>query len=120
MLLQEIIDQYRNVLAALAQGRHIDRQDIDAIVEVVAKASIANHGAQIAIRGRNDANIYRDLVSSAHAANSPFLQSAQKLCLHTDVKLGNLVEKERATIGDFEQPFLVHMRTRERALFVTE
>src|SRR3984893_16356411 len=108
MLLQEIFDQYRDVFAAFAQGRHIDRQDIDPIVEVVTKTSIANHRAQIAIRGCNHTNIDGNLVSSAYTANSPFLQSAQKLCLHADVKLGNLVEKERAAIGNFEQSFLVH------------
>jgi len=40
--------------------------------------------------------------------------------LHADVQLGNFVKKERAAIGDFEQPFFFCVRAGERAFFVAE
>ena len=57
---------------------------------------------------------------TAHAANPALLQSAQQFCLHADVELGNLIEKQCAAIRDFEQTLLFRVRAGEGSLFVTK
>src|SRR5438034_11322542 len=39
---QKMIDKQRDIAIPLAQGRHKDWHDIDAIVEILAKASLLN------------------------------------------------------------------------------
>ncbi len=84
------------------------------------KTAVADHGSQIPIGGGDNAHVDRNFIGAAHAAHPPFLQSTQEFCLHADVKFGNLVEKERAAISDFEQAFLVHVGAGERTLLVAE
>ena len=113
MLLQEVIKQHRDVFATLAQRRHVDRKNIDSIIEIVAKASVTDHRAQIPIGGRDHAHINWNFEGAAHAANAALLQSAQEFRLHADVEFRNLIEKQRAAIRNFEQTFLLGMRAGE-------
>src|SRR5262249_186574 len=47
-------------------------------------------------------------------------QSAEQLRLQGEWQLGHLVEEERSSIGDFEQPFAVFGGSGERPALVTE
>lgn len=40
----EVVDEQGNIFAALAQGRNLDRKDVEAIEEIFAKEFFANHG----------------------------------------------------------------------------
>ena len=49
-----------------------------------------------------------------------FLQEAQQIGLNIDVEVADLVEKQRAAVGRFDEAMLARGRAGEGALFVTE
>ena len=56
----------------------------------------------------------------SHAADLSRLEKPQQLDLHALVKLADLVEEERAAIGDLEEPLAVHIGTGEGPLAMAE
>ena len=60
MLAEEMIDQDREILETVAQGRNRDAQHIDAIEEVLAELAALDHGGEILVTGRDDANVDLD------------------------------------------------------------
>ena len=57
---QEVPHQFRDVLGALAQGRHRDRKDVQAIEQVLAEAAVGHVGDQVAVGRRDDAHVDLD------------------------------------------------------------
>ena len=47
----------RNVLAALAQRRHDEVNDVDAVEQILAELSLRDQIAQVAIGGGHDAHV---------------------------------------------------------------
>src|SRR5215213_10326578 len=100
MFLEEVVDQNRNVLASLAQRRHVNRQHVDTVIKIVAETPVSNHCPQVSVGGRNHSHVDVDLVCPTNTPDLPFLQRTQKLRLNADIKLGNLVEKQGPAIRD--------------------
>src|SRR5215208_4826658 len=107
MFLQKVIDQNRNVLAALAKRRHIDRQHIDSVIKIVTKATVRHHRTQVAIRGGNHTHVNTDLVCTTNTPDLSLLKRTQELRLHADVELPNLIEEQRPAIRDLKQALLL-------------
>ena len=61
-----------------------------------------------------------DRLVLAHAANLAAFQHAQQLGLHRLGQLADLVEEDRAAVGDFEQADAVLVGAGERALAMAE
>ena len=120
MLFQEVINKDRNIFAPLTQRRDINRENIDAIVEVVAKSAVGHHRPEVAVCRRNYADVNADLVSTTDPPDLSFLQGTQELCLHGNVKLGNFVEKERAPVRDLEKALLLGVGAGELTLLMSE
>src|SRR5215217_1171360 len=118
MFPEEVVDQHRNVLTSLTQRRHVDRQHVDAVIEIVPETSLSNHRAQVSVCGCNHSYIHADLMSTTNAPDLSFLKRAQKLGLNANIKLGNLVEKQRPAIRDLKQTFLLCMSTGERTFLM--
>ena len=118
-LAQEVLRQHRDVLGALAERRHAHGHDVEPIEQIVAELPLA-HGAREVAVGRGDqADV--DLVRlAAEAFDLPVLQHAQELDLHVRRNLADLVEKERAAVGQREAPLVTRDRAGERAAFVAE
>ena len=57
----EVLDEQRDVLAPLAQRRQRDRDDVDAVEEILAERSRLDRLGEIAVRGGDDAHV--DLAS---------------------------------------------------------
>src|SRR5205085_2020503 len=104
----------------LAQGGYVNREDVDAVVEVVAEASVLNHRAQVSVRGGDDAHVNLYRARAADATNLALLQGAQQFRLHRNVELAYLVEEERALVRYLEEALLLGVRAGERALLVSE
>src|SRR5260370_21754101 len=54
---KEVIDQLGNVLLVFAQRRNVDGNDVEAVVEVFAKRSFFERSAEIAVGGRDEADV---------------------------------------------------------------
>src|SRR5579885_1316079 len=117
---QEVIGEQRDVVFAIAQRRQVDVDHVDSVKQLLAEASRANLGFQVAVGRAQHAHIERDRVVGAERITFPFLQSAQQLDLERQRHLADLVEKYGALVGGLEQADLVLSGPGEGALFVAE
>src|SRR5438874_1095787 len=111
----------RNVmLLTIEQRRQCDREDIDAVEQVLAKLAFAYLLSEITMRGYNHAHVHFYHPGSANAFNFAFLKHAQELRLHREWHVANFVQKERAPIGLLEFPEMPRGGAGERSLLVAE
>ena len=69
--LEEVLGEERDVLAALAQRRHADGEDLEAVVEVLAEAPLGDLLLEVAVRRRDDAHVDALLLRRADRRGSP-------------------------------------------------
>ncbi len=118
---QEEIDQRRDVLAALAQRRHRQVNDVQAVEQILAERPFRDHVAQVAVGRGDDAD-----VDAAHRSiGADLLQLAglhepQQQALHAERHLADFVEEDAAAVGHFELALLVAIGAREASLDVPE
>ena len=117
---QEALAQHRNVDLPLAQRWQPDGERVDAVVQVLAEAAVADELFERAVGGRNQPEIDRDRLVSAQALEAAFLEHAQQLGLCDERRVGDLVEEERALVGQLEAPGLAVVRAGERPFFIAE
>ena len=96
------------------------REHVDAVVEVLAKATARDELIEIAIRGGDDADIDAAIVIVADPAELLRLQDAQQLGLQRQRQLADLVEEQRAGVRGGEQTFAIARRIGERTADVAE
>src|SRR5207253_703025 len=71
----------RDVLAALAQRRHGELDDVDAIEEVLAEAPGGDQLGELLVRGADDAHVDRFFLGGADVAHALFLDRAPFSCI---------------------------------------
>jgi hypothetical protein len=55
-----VIDQERNVLAPLPQRREVDRHDVEAVIQIVAKGLPADGFLEVVAGGGHESGVHRD------------------------------------------------------------
>src|SRR5690606_37210249 len=118
--LEEMARELHDVVAALAERRNVDREYAQAIVEVLAEASRGDLLLEIAVRRRDDPDVDRVRAVVADALELALLEHAQELALQLDRDLADLVEEDRAAVGQLEAADAVAVRAGARALHVPE
>src|SRR5712692_6974459 len=106
VLLEEELHQHRNIFLALAQGREIYGDDIQAIEKVFAELAIAHKLLEVRVGSGDDAHVDLDFVHPAQVHELAILEHTQDLALRIHAHGADLVEKQRASIGNFKQSFL--------------
>ena len=91
-----------DIVKTLPQGRNVNGQHGDAIIKVRSKALVGQALGQILRGGGNDAHIHLFDRIGAQRFNFPFLQRPQQLGLKGGGHVADLVEKQRAAMGQFE------------------
>src|SRR5438552_5826858 len=117
---EQVARERRDVLAPLAQRGEADREDAQAIVEVLAEAAGLHLVLEGAVGGHDDARIDRAGAVLAHRTDLPLLQHAEKLRLERRAGLRDLVEKERAAARHLEEALAILGGAREGAAAVAE
>ena len=112
--------QLRHVLQALAQRRHPDREDVEAVVEVLAELAVLDQLDHVAVGGRDQAEVDLDRLLGADRIDLALLQRAQQLDLGVERQLADLVEEQRAAVGFLELADALVDGAGERALLVAE
>src|SRR6185436_3435579 len=115
-----MIDQFGNVLAALAQGRNSQGHHIQTVEKIRAKNLLLHFLLQIAIGRGNYTHIGVLISRRADPPKAALLEKVKKLNLHLLRQVANLVEKKRGTISGFEQPASQRRCAGERSAFITE
>ena len=110
--------QREQILQPLTQRGDGNGKHIQAVIEILAERALAQHLVQISVRCRYDPNIHRNGSRAAHTLDHMVLKGPQEPHLRLKGKLPELVEKQRAAVGQLkfaphsamrpgEGPFLV-------------
>ena len=78
---EEALRQDGNVGGALAQRRQPDGEGVDAVVEILAEARVADELVERAVGRRNQPEVDFDRVVAAQPLEAPLLEHAQQLGL---------------------------------------
>src|SRR5579863_4357876 len=114
------MDEGLDITAPLAQGRHAQVHDVDAIVQILTEGSILDFSVELAIGGADDAHFHFLVFLSSDAAKLSILQQLQKLRLQSKIEFGNLVEKKRSAMRHLNASGLSAIRSGEGSFFIAE
>src|SRR5210317_1332450 len=113
------INQDHNVVASFTQRRQVDGNDLQTIVEVVAKSFILDLLEQLLIGRGHDTDINRNLFVASDPANGPFFKDTQQLGLHAHFHITDLIEKEGAAVSHLEETLLLVLGVGESPFFMS-
>ena len=118
--LHEVVGQQQDVGPPLPQRRDVDGEHVQPVVQVLAELlrsmSFSRSLLVAAIRRTSALMVER----AADPLELPLLQDAQELDLHGRGQVSDLVEEERAALGQLEAALPRCHRAREGALLVAE
>src|SRR2546423_9672826 len=120
MFAQKKSNQIRDVLAAFAQRGQRDFYDAKPVIQVFPKLLVPNRRFQIAVSGRDYANVDRDRLLATEPLNAAFLQHAHQLHLCAWRHVADLVQEQRAAIRLLETADSPQFGPGESAAFVAE
>ena len=103
---QEVVGQQRDVILPVAQRRHVQSDDLEAVVEVLSEPAFPDRQLQVHVGGGHDSHVDLGVPHAAHGTEFPFLQNPQQLGLGLHRNGIDLVQENRAPMGDLEQPLL--------------
>ena len=63
-----------DVIEPLLQGRNAEREDVQAVVEILAQLALSDRVERVAIGRRKEPHVEAEILSAAHPAQSPLLQ----------------------------------------------
>ncbi len=110
----------RDVRGALAQRRHVDREDVQAEEEVAAESPLPNGLLEISVRRSDDARVGAQGLRAPHPLELPLLKHAQQGDLYRRREIPDLVQKDRAPARQLETPPAALERAGEGPLLVAE
>ena len=90
-----------DVFTARTQRRQTYIDDVDSVVEVLAKSAGGDFAFERAIGGANDAGLHGDIRAPPSARKLSILKELQQLGLETEADLIDAVKEERAATGEF-------------------
>src|SRR5438552_1162968 len=117
---QKSLGEQGNITGPVSESGQSDYHDGETVVEVLPKISFQHRLFEIDVRGGDHARVDANFFSASDALNSLFLQKTQKFHLQMKGQLPDFIQKESASRGAFDSTSALHMRTRKRALLVTE
>ena len=119
-VLQEVLDQQRNVLAPLGERRDDELDDAQPVVEILAELPGAHRRLEILVGGGEHAHVDLERLVAADALELALLQRAQQLGLRLERHVADLVEEQRAAVGGLELAFAARDGAGEGAALVAE
>src|SRR5690606_21906224 len=116
----QLIEQQRKILDALAQRRHLDGEYVQPVVEVLAELAAGDHLFKILVRRGNHPHVRLLRLVAADPLEGALLQHTQQLDLHVHRHVADLVEKQRAAGRQLETPRPAGNGTGKGTLLVAE
>ena len=94
--------QREQILQPLTQRGDGNGKHIQAVIEILAERTLAQHLVQISVRCRYDPNIHRNGSRAAHTLDHMVLKGPQEPHLRLKRKLPEFVKKQRAAVCQFQ------------------
>src|SRR5690349_13588592 len=120
VFLKKMTEEQRYFRGSLAQGRDIDREHIQAIVQVFPQAARFYRFLNLHVGSGQDAHIYVNQLASAQTRKLVILKDVQKLGLQMGAHFRDFVEEDGALGGLFKLSRLGTDGAGEGALFKAE
>ncbi|MNQ75336.1 hypothetical protein D3C85_901260 [compost metagenome] len=117
---QEHPGDLQHVVLALAQRRQAQRDDVQAVVEVLAELAVLGQVLQVAVGRGDQAHVDLLRLHRADPADLAFLEDAQQARLGLQRQLADLVEEQGAAVGGLDQAGPSGGGAGEGALLVAE
>src|SRR3989338_10700227 len=110
-----MMHDFRNVFPMRAQRRHLYRDHLEPIEQILTKPSGIDLCFQIPIRAGDDFRVYSTEAVRSDLPDCFVLNQSEKLGLHRQRNLPNLVKKSDAILCFVEKsgPFIVGIRSEE-------
>ncbi len=115
-----MLDQHRDVVAPLAQRRHVDLDDVQTVVEIFPETSFLHALHKIGIRGSDDPDVHGDDPRVANRGEFLGLDDMEQFDLERLRQFTDLVQEQGAGVRHGDEAFLVLVGRREGAFFVAE
>ncbi len=112
--------EYGDVALPLAQGRHLDLDDLQAEIEVLSEPPLTHPLLQWAVRGGDHARPGRSWPFGADRIVFTLLQHPQHFGLQIRTHVTDLVEEHGTLAGQLEVAPVSSHSARERAAYVPE
>ena len=120
VLAHEVVGEQRQILLAVAQRRQGQRDDVEPVEQILAEGAGLDRRVEVAIGRGDQPEVDAHRPRAADPLELALLQRAQQLRLQVERQLADLVEKQRAAVGELEPSLLQAERAGERALLVAE
>src|SRR3954468_16002526 len=117
---QEMLHQQWNVFSSLAQARQLDRNDVQAVIKVLAESALFNSFFQGLVSRSEHAHVHVKGRVIAYSAYFAFLQNTQQSALQHLRHCPNLIEEDRAAIRFLKQSLFVIDSACKRAAPMSE
>ena len=102
MTVEEIRNQLRDILAPLAQRRHLNVDAAQPVVQVWPEQAARGKRGQRTVGRHHDAGVHTARPGAADAFDREVLDGAEQLRLCRERQVGDFVEKQRAPVGVLE------------------
>ncbi|OLB18888.1 MAG: hypothetical protein AUH12_01385 [Gemmatimonadetes bacterium 13_2_20CM_69_8] len=117
---REMLHQRRNVLGPLAQRRDVHRQHVQPEQQVLAELSLLRGLAQVLVGRRDHAHLHGERPLATESLDHAGLEHAQQLRLGLEAQVADLVQEQRAAVGELEATHPPLGSARERTSLVAE
>ena len=98
----------------------MDGENVQAVVEILAKTAGGHRGFEVAVGGGDDAQVHLSPLEGPDRAEFALLHQPQQFDLHFQREIANLIEKCGTAVGQFDQPFFIVHRSAKGALHMAE
>jgi hypothetical protein len=102
-LLKEHLGESHDVVAPVAERRDIDAEEVEPMIEIFAEFALGDRIGEVTIGGSDDADIDREFLAAADAADFMIFDGSQNFRLESEGKAGQLVEEKSSAVGCFEE-----------------
>ena len=99
-----MVEQQRDVLAPLAQGRQLDLDRVQPEQQVLAEAAFRRRAARRAVGRGDHPDVDRHRLVGADRDHLPLLERGQQLGLEVERQIADLVEEQGAAVGRLHPP----------------
>jgi hypothetical protein len=116
----EVGNKYWNVVDTLAQRRYGHGKYFQALVKVRAESRFFHQLFQILVGRGDDSDIDFDDIGAADSLNLALLKNSKQFYLSARRRLPDLVEKQRASVGELKNTFFEPDRASKGTLFMAK
>ena len=100
----EVLRQRGDVRLAIPQRRHLDRDHVQPVEEVLAELALGDRLREVAVGRGDDAHVHQDRLASADRGDLPIGEGGEEPDLLVQRHLSDLVQEQRATVRLDEPP----------------